>query len=180
MSRIGNKPIPLPSGVDFNMDGNIATVKGGKGTLSQSFSPDITVDVEDGSLIVKRPSDAREHRAFHGLTRALLANMVIGVSEGYTRTLEIIGAGYRAQQSGNGIVLQVGYSHLVDVNPPEGVVIQVEGTNRIHVTGIDKQSVGQVAANIRRVRKPNVYTGKGIRYEVEKVRMKPGKSAGRN
>ena len=162
------------------MDGNVATVKGGKGILSQSFSPDITVDIEDGSLIVRRPSDAREHRAFHGLTRALLANMVIGVSEGYTRTLEIIGAGYRAQQSGNGIVLQVGYSHLVDVNPPEGVVIQVEGTNRIHVTGIDKQSVGQVAANIRRVRKPNVYTGKGIRYEGETVRLKPGKSAGRN
>ncbi len=180
MSRIGNKPIPLPSGVEFNMDGNVATVKGGKGILSQSFSPDITVDIEDGSLIVRRPSDAREHRAFHGLTRALLANMVIGVSEGYTRTLEIIGAGYRAQQSGNGIVLQVGYSHLVDVNPPEGVVIQVEGTNRIHVTGIDKQSVGQVAANIRRVRKPNVYTGKGIRYEGETVRLKPGKSAGRN
>lgn len=180
MSRIGNKPIPLPSGVDFNMHGNVATVNGGKGTLSQSISPDITVDVEDGSLIVKRPSDAREHRAFHGLTRALLANMVIGVSEGYTRTLDIIGAGYRAQQSGNGIVLQVGYSHLVNVNPPEGVVIEVEGTNRIHVTGIDKQSVGQVAANIRRVRKPNVYTGKGIRYEGETVRLKPGKSAGRN
>ena len=180
MSRIGNKPIPLPPGVDFNMHGNVATVNGGKGTLSQSISPDITVDVEDGSLIVKRPSDAREHRAFHGLTRALLANMVIGVSEGYTRTLDIIGAGYRAQQSGNGIVLQVGYSHLVNVNPPEGVVIEVEGTNRIHVTGIDKQSVGQVAANIRRVRKPNVYTGKGIRYEGETVRLKPGKSAGRN
>ena len=180
MSRIGNKPIPLPSDVEFNMDGNVATVKGGKGILSQSFNPDITVDIEDGNLMVRRPSDAREHRAFHGLTRALLANMVIGVSEGYTRTLEIIGAGYRAQQSGNGIVLQVGYSHLVDVNPPEGVVIEVEGTNRIHVTGIDKQIVGQVAANIRRVRKPNVYTGKGIRYAGETVRLKPGKSAGRN
>ena len=180
MSRIGNKPIPLPSGVDFNINGNVATIKGGKGTLSQELSRDITVDVEDGNLVVRRPSDAREHRAFHGLTRALLANMVTGVSEGYTRTLEIIGAGYRAQQSGSGIVLQVGYSHLVDVNPPDGVTIEVEGTNRIHVTGIDKQIVGQVAANIRRVRKPNVYTGKGIRYEGEAVRLKPGKSAGRN
>ena len=180
MSRIGNKPIPLPSGVDFNINGNVATIKGGKGTLSQELSRDITVDVEDGNLEVRRPSDAREHRAFHGLTRALLANMVTGVSEGYTRTLEIIGAVYRAQQSGSGIVLQVGYSHLVDVNPPDGVTIEVEGTNRIHVTGIDKQIVGQIAANIRRVRKPNVYTGKGIRYEGEAVRLKPGKSAGRN
>ena len=180
MSRIGNKPIPLPSGVDFNINGNVATIKGGKGTLSQELSRDITVDVEDGNLVVRRPSDAREHRAFHGLTRALLANMVTGVSEGYTRTLEIIGAGYRAQQSGSGIVLQVGYSHLVDVNPPDGVTIEVEGTNRIHVTGIDKQIVGQVAANIRRVRKPNVYTGKGIRYKGEAVRLNPGKSAGRN
>ena len=180
MSRIGNKPIPLPSGVDFNINGNVATIKGGKGTLSQELSRDITVDVEDGNLVVRRPSDAREHRAFHGLTRALLANMVTGVSEGYTRTLEIIGAGYRAQQSGSGIVLQVGYSHLVDVNPPDGVTIEVEGTNRIHVTGIDKQIVGLIAANIRRVRKPNLYTGKGIRYEGETVRLKPGKSAGRN
>ena len=180
MSRIGNKPIPLPSGVDFNINGNVATIKGGKGTLSQELSRDITVDVEDGNLVVRRPSDAREHRAFHGLTRALLANMVTGVSEGYTRTLEIIGAGYRAQQSGSGIVLQVGYSHLVDVNPPDGVTIEVEGTNRIHVTGIDKQIVGQIAANIRRVRKPNVYTGKVIRYEGDTLRLTPGKSAGRN
>jgi large subunit ribosomal protein L6 len=180
MSRIGNKPIQLPSGVEFNIDGSTATVKGNKGTLTQVLNPDISVEIENGSLIVKRPSDAREHRAFHGLTRALLANMVTGVSEGYRKTLELIGAGYRAQQSGNGISLQVGYSHLVSVMPPEGVSIEVEGNNRIHVSGISKQSVGQIAANIRRIRRPNVYTGKGIRYEGEIVRLKPGKSAGRN
>ena len=161
------------------MDEGTVVVKGGRGTLTQDFSPDISIIQEGDVLRVTRPTDQREHRAFHGLTRALLYNMVVGVSEGYRRSLELVGAGYRVQQSGDNVILQVGYSHPVEIEPLPGLTLTVEGNNRVHVEGIDKQVVGEMAAQIRRVRKPNAYTGKGIRYAGERVRVKPGKAAGR-
>jgi len=179
MSRIGNKPIPLPRDVQVDIEGSRVVVKGSKGTLTQSFNPDMSILREGDVLRVTRPTDNREHRALHGLTGALLANMVVGVSEGYRRTLELVGAGYRAQQSGENVTLQVGYSHPVEITPLPSVVLSVEGNNRIHVEGIDKQAVGEMAARIRRVRRPNAYTGKGIRLAGERVRLKPGKAAGR-
>ncbi len=179
MSRVGNKPIPVPTGVEVGVDEGTVVVKGSRGTLTQSFNPDISISQEGEFLRVARPTDQREHRAFHGLTRALLSNMVIGVSEGYRRSLELVGAGYRVQQSGDNVVLQVGYSHPVEIIPLPGLTLTVEGNNRVHVEGIDKQAVGEMAAQIRRVRRPNAYTGKGIRYAGERVRVKPGKAAGR-
>ena len=179
MSRVGNKPIPVPTGVEVGVDESTVVVKGSRGTLTQSFNPDISISQEGDFLRVARPTDQREHRAFHGLTRALLSNMVIGVSEGYRRSLELVGAGYRVQQSGDNVVLQVGYSHPVEIIPLPGLTLTVEGNNRVHVEGIDKQAVGEMAAQIRRVRRPNAYTGKGIRYAGERVRVKPGKAAGR-
>jgi large subunit ribosomal protein L6 len=179
MSRVGNKPIPVPTGVEVGVDEGTVVVKGSRGTLTQSFNPDISISQEGDFLRVARPTDQREHRAFHGLIRALLSNMVIGVSEGYRRTLELVGAGYRVQQSGDNVVLQVGYSHPVEIIPLPGLTLTVEGNNRVHVEGIDKQAVGEMAAQIRRVRRPNAYTGKGIRYAGERVRVKPGKAAGR-
>jgi large subunit ribosomal protein L6 len=179
MSRVGFKPIPVPSGVDVTIDGNDVTVKGSRGTLNQTFNVDMKVVQENDILTVARPSDEPTHRALHGLTRSLLANMVIGVSEGYSKSLELVGVGYRTQQNGDGLTLNVMYSHPVEVRPLDGVTLEVEGNNRIHVRGIDKQKVGQQAAEIRKVRPPNVYTGKGIRYAGEQVRLKPGKSARR-
>ncbi len=179
MSRVGNEPIPVPDGVDTKIEGSSVTVKGPKGTLSQTFSQDMTISRENGVVKVQRPSDEREHRALHGLTRSLLANMVLGVSQGFSKSLELVGVGYRVQQSGQGVTLSVMLSHQVDVQPPEGITLEVEGTNRINVSGIDKQAVGQIAAEIRSVRPPNPYTGKGIRYAGEFVRIKPGKSARR-
>lgn len=179
MSRIGLKPIIVPSGVDVTIKGNDVTVKGGQGTLSQTFNPDMKVVKENDVLTVSRPSDEPNHRALHGLTRSLLANMVIGVSEGFSKSLELVGVGYRTQQNGKGLTLSVMYSHTVEVQPLDGVTLEVEGNNRIHVRGIDKQKVGQQAAEIRKVRPPNVYTGKGIRYAGEQIRLKPGKSARR-
>lgn len=179
MSRVGNEPIPVPDGVDTKIEGSGVTVKGPKGTLSQTFSQDMTISRENGVVKVQRPSDEREHRALHGLTRSLLANMVLGVSQGFSKSLELVGVGYRVQQSGQGVTLSVMLSHQVDVQPPEGITLEVEGTNRINVSGIDKQAVGQIAAEIRSVRPPNPYTGKGIRYAGEFVRIKPGKSARR-
>ena len=179
MSRIGNKPIPIPIGVQVEIDGAKVVVKGSRGSLTQSFNPDLSI-LRDGDVLrVTRPTDGREQRALHGLTGALLANMVIGVSEGYQRSLELVGAGYRAQQSGENIILQVGYSHPVEIVPLPQVVLSLEGNNRIYVNGIDKQAVGEMAARIRRVRRPNAYTGKGIRFSGERVRLKPGKAAGR-
>lgn len=179
MSRIGNAPIPLPSGVDVDINGATVVVKGGMGTLTQSFNPDIGITETERVLVITRSTDDGEHRAQHGLTRALLANMVIGVSQGYRRTLELVGAGYRAQQSADKVMLQAGHSHPVEITPLSGITLTVEGNSRVHVDGIDKQAVGEMAARIRKVRKPNVYTGKGIRYLGETVKLKPGKAAGR-
>ena len=179
MSRIGNQPIPLPSSVKVNIDGSDVTVEGPLGSLNRSFNSAMKISRQDGVLVVERPSDEREHRSLHGLSRSLLSNMVTGVSEGYVKSLELVGVGYRVQQSGEGISLSVMLSHTVNINPPPGVALEVEGNNRIHVRGIDNQAVGQLAAQIRTVRPPNVYTGKGIRYLGEQIRLKPGKSARR-
>ncbi len=179
MSRIGSNPIPVPSGVEVKIAGSQVSVKGPKGSLQQAFNTSMKISNEDGTLKVERPSDEREHRALHGLTRSLLANMVTGVSDGFVRTLDLVGVGYRAQQNGPGITLNVMFSHVVNIDPAPGVELEVEGANKIHVRGIDKQQVGQLAAQIRAVRPPNVYTGKGIRYTGEAVRLKPGKSARR-
>ncbi len=177
MSRIGKQPIPIPSGVTVEVQEDLVQVKGSGGSLEQSFNPGLTVRVSDGQVVVERKDDSRQQRAFHGLTRALIANMVTGVSEGFTKTLDVVG--YRVQQAGDGVNLQVGYSHPVVMQPMPGVTIEVEGNNRIHVRGADKQVVGEMAARIRRVRKPDAYKGKGIRYLGEQLRLKPGKAAGR-
>ena len=179
MSRVGNKPIPVAKGVDVSIAGNQVTAKGPKGSLSKTFHPDMKVVNENGTLRVERPSDERHHRALHGLTRSLLANMVTGVSDGFVKSLELVGVGYRVQQTGKGVSLSVMRSHTVEVQPPPDVTLDVEGNNRINVRGIDKQVVGQTAAEIRAARPPNAYTGKGVRYAGERVRIKPGKSARR-
>jgi large subunit ribosomal protein L6 len=176
MSRIGRQPIPLSGQVKVDIQDRHVTVAGPKGQLSRDLPPFVTVLVEDSQVLVTRPSDAPRHRAMHGLTRTLLANMVAGVTEGFTKTLEIQGVGYRAQLQGNKLVLSVGYSHPVEITPPEGISFEVDGP-RIMVKGIDKELVGQVAANIRAVRRPEPYKGKGIRYLGEYVRRKAGKAA---
>ena len=167
----------MPQAVSVAVDGSSVTVKGPRGEISQSFHQDMAIAAENGSVVVNRPSDQREHRALHGLTRSLIANMVEGVSEGFAKTLEFVGVGYRVQQSGKGVTPSVMLSHTVAVQPPDGVTLEVEGNNIIRVSGIDKQAVGQVAAEIRSKRPPNAYTGNGIRYRGELVRLKPGKSA---
>jgi large subunit ribosomal protein L6 len=178
MSRIGKKPIPIPSGVEVTIDGGHVTVKGPKGTLEHDAPADITVAREGDELVVSRPDDEREHRALHGLTRSLVANMVTGVSEGYVRELEIVGVGYRAAAAGpQRLELQLGFSHPVSVDAPPGVEFEVPIPTRITVRGFDKQLVGQVAADIRKIRKPEPYKGKGIRYADERVLRKAGKSA---
>ena len=179
MSRIGNKPIPIPSGVDVKIQGSSVVVKGPKGELMGSFDQSINIGESDGTLLVERTSDESQIKAFHGLTRSLIANMVIGVHQGFEKSLELVGVGYRVQQSGKGITLNVMLSHSVTIQPQDGVTLQVEDNNKITVSGADKQAVGQLAAEIRKVRPPNVYTGKGIRYAGEQVRLKPGKSARR-
>lgn len=179
MSRVGSEPIVLPKGVEFSLGDDGVTVKGPKGSLTQSFHADMQVTSENGVVKVSRPSDQRDHRALHGLTRSLIANMVTGVSEGYEKTLDLVGVGYRVQQTGKSITLNVMLSHSVEVEPLDGLVLEVEGNNVIKVRGTQKQAVGQIAAQIRRVRPPNPYTGKGIRYRGEQVKLKPGKSARR-
>lgn len=176
MSRIGNKPIPIPKGVEVNIDGQHVVVKGPKGELSQAFHRDMSILVENGHIRVTRPTDGRLHRSLHGLTRSLIANMVDGVTRGFSRSLEIVGVGYRAQMQGEKLVLQVGYSHPVEVAPPPSIRFLVEGANRVTVQGIDKQLVGEIAAQIRGIRPPDSYKGKGMRYAGEKVRLKPGKA----
>lgn len=176
MSRIGKAPIPLPKGVDVTVDGDTVRVKGPRGELSRRIRPEATVKVEDGQILVDRISEAKQHRAFHGLTRALLANMVEGVSDGFTKSLEIVGVGYRAEKRGNTLVLIVGYSHEVQYPEPDGITLSAPAPTQILVEGIDKQKVGQVAAELRAVRPPEPYKGKGIRYKGEHVRRKAGKT----
>ncbi len=179
LSRIGRKPIPIPDGVDIDVHYGGVTVKGPRGTLTQNYHPEVAVKVEGGEVIVERLSERKFHHSLHGLTRSLIANAIVGVTDGYTKTLELMGVGYRVQQSGEGIVLNVGYSHPVEIHPREGVTLEVEGNNRVHVRGIDKQKVGELAAQIRKVRKPNAYKEKGIRYQGEVLHFKPGKAAAR-
>lgn len=179
MSRIGRKPITIPAGVTVTVDGNTVRVKGPKGELAQEIQPEMRVEVADGQILVHRPSDAKQHRAFHGLTRALVANMVTGVTEGFSKGLEIVGVGYRAEKKGKTLVLNVGYSHQVEYPEPEGITINTPNPTTVIVEGIDKQKVGQVAAEIRAVRPPEPYKGKGIRYQGEYVRRKAGKAGGK-
>lgn len=176
MSRIGRLPIPISPKVKVTIDGTHVVVKGPKGELAMDVHPDMRLHLEDGKLIVTRPTDQPQHRALHGLTRSLLANMVTGVEEGFTKTLELQGVGYRAQQAGSKVQLALGFSHPVEVEPPPGISLEVDGTSRIHVRGIDRQLVGQVAANIRRLRPAEPYKGKGIRHADERVRRKAGKA----
>ena len=177
MSRVGKKPLEIPAGVTFTNNNNTVTVKGPKGELTRTFHPDIEIKVEDNVINVSRPSDQKEHRALHGTTRSVLGNMVEGVTKGFERGLELIGVGYRAQKQGNKVVLSVGYSHPVEIVPEAGIEIDVPTQTKLVVKGIDKERVGAVAANIRGVRPPEPYKGKGIRYEGEYVRRKEGKTA---
>jgi large subunit ribosomal protein L6 len=177
MSRIGRQPITVPTTVDVTVDGSTVSVKGPKGSLEQSFQPDMHIILEDGVLRVERPSDERQHRSLHGLTRTLLANMVQGVTEGYEKRLEIVGVGYRAALKGADLELALGFSHTVPFPAPPGIEFEVPAPTRITIRGIDKQQVGEVAANIRKLRKPEPYKGKGVRYEGEYVRKKAGKAA---
>jgi large subunit ribosomal protein L6 len=177
MSRIGRKPIPVPKGVDITIEeGNAVTVKGPKGTLTSTFAPSIAIEQDGAILNVTRPNDERENRSLHGLTRTLLNNMVVGVTDGFRRNLEIQGVGYRAAMDGKTLVLNVGYSHPVRMTPPEGVTFATDGLTKVIITGADKQAVGEEAARIRRVRPPEPYKGKGIRNEGERVRRKAGKT----
>ncbi|NMC26904.1 MAG: 50S ribosomal protein L6 [Syntrophomonadaceae bacterium] len=176
MSRIGRKPIALPPGVEIKVEDRVMTVKGPKGELSQAVPEDISIEQKGDELLVTRPSDAKRHRAMHGLTRALLANMVTGVTTGFEKKLEMVGVGYRAQMQGSKLVLNLGFSHPVEIDPPAGIEFEVPAVTRITVKGIDKQLVGNTAADIRALRKPEPYKGKGLRYENEVVRRKAGKT----
>jgi len=177
MSRIGKEPIAIPTGVEVKVaEGNVVTVKGPKGTLEKTFNKDMKIVVDNNILTVERPSDDKNHRALHGLTRSLLANMVKGVSEGFEKTLEINGVGYRAQKQGNKVVMNLGFSHQVEVVESEGITLEVPNPNTIIVKGIDNEKVGAVAANIREYRLPEPYKGKGIKYSTETIRRKEGKS----
>jgi large subunit ribosomal protein L6 len=177
MSRVGRKPIPVPQGVTVSIDGHSVTVKGPKGEMRGTFSEEITIAMENGEVLVSRPSDHRHHRSLHGLTRALIANMVTGVTQGFRRVLEIVGVGYRAELMGRRLNLVVGYSHPILITPPEGITFKVESPTRFAIEGISKQLVGEVAATIRGYRPPEPYKGKGIRYEKEHIRRKAGKTA---
>ena len=177
MSRIGKMPVTIPAGVEVKVDGNTVTVKGPKGTLTNTFSPEIGIKVEGTEIIVSRPDDNKEHRSLHGLTRTLIYNMVVGVTEGYKKTLEVNGVGYRAQKQGNNLVMNLGFSHQVIIPEVEGIKIEVPSANQVVVSGADKQLVGQFAADIRKKRPPEPYKGKGIKYEGEHIRRKEGKAA---
>jgi len=176
VSRIGRMPVAVPAGVKVKIKGSEVTVEGSKGTLTREFHPDISIKEESGQLIVSRPSDNRQHRALHGLSRSLLANMVDGVTRGFEKNLELSGVGYRAQKTGNKLTLQIGYSHPVEFDPPQGIDIVVDGNTKIRIAGIDKELVGETAAEIRRIRIPDAYKGKGVKYAGEKLRLKPGKA----
>lgn len=179
MSRIGKKPVAIPAGVSVAVDGNVVSVKGPKGQLSRELHKDINVALENNTVLVTRPSDDKNHRALHGLSRTLVANMVEGVTNGFTKNLELVGVGYRAAKQGKKLVLTVGYSHPVEIEPAEGLEVEVPAPTKITVKGIDKEKVGALAANIRKVREPEPYKGKGIKYEGEVVRRKVGKTGGK-
>jgi large subunit ribosomal protein L6 len=176
MSRIGRVPVPVPTGVDVTIDGPVVTVTGPKGALTHTVPSPIEVTQQDGTLVVTRPNDERASRSLHGLTRTLLANLITGVTEGYTKRLEIVGTGYRVTAKGDNLEFALGFSHPVNVAPPAGITFAVEAPTRFSVSGIDKQQVGEVAANIRKIRKPEPYKGKGVRYAGEVVRRKVGKA----
>jgi large subunit ribosomal protein L6 len=177
MSRIGKQPVPVPSGVDVTIDGQNVSVKGPKGTLTLDVAEPITVDRgDDGAIVVNRPDDERRSRSLHGLSRTLVANLVTGVTEGYTTKMEIFGVGYRVALKGNTLEFALGYSHPVIIDAPEGITFAVETPTKFSITGIDKQQVGQISANIRRLRRPDPYKGKGVRYEGEQIRRKVGKT----
>ena len=176
MSRIGKMPIAIPAGVEVKKDGNVITVKGPKGTLTRELNPKIQVEIESAEVKVTRPSDDKEHRSLHGLTRTLIHNMVVGVTKGFSKELEINGVGYRVAKQGNGLLMNLGYSHQVAYDAPAGIVFDVPAPNRIIVSGADKQQVGQVAAEIRKKRPPEPYKGKGIKYLTETIRRKEGKA----
>jgi large subunit ribosomal protein L6 len=176
MSRIGRLPIDVPGTVTVTIEGQDVTVKGPKGELSLTVANPIEVKLEEGQVLVTRPDDERASRSLHGLTRTLIANQIIGVTDGYSKGLEVVGTGYRVQSKGNGVEFALGYSHSITVEPPAGISFEVEGNNKLTVRGIDKQAVGEVAANIRKLRKPEPYKGKGVRYAGEVVRRKAGKS----
>ena len=177
MSRIGRLPIPVPSGVEVTLDGQNVTVNGPKGTLSHTVAEPITIErAEDGTLQVTRPDDNRESRSLHGLTRSLVANMVTGVTDGYAKAMEIRGVGYRVAAKGSDLEFALGYSHPVPVQAPDGITFEVQSPTKFVVSGIDKQKVGEVAANIRKLRKPDPYKGKGVRYEGEQIKLKVGKT----
>lgn len=178
MSRIGKQPIAIPAGVEVTLDGSTVKVKGPKGELAQTLSSYVTVKLEEGIVLVERIDDTRQARSYHGLSRTLVNNMVVGVSEGFSKNLEIVGVGYRAALKGNDLEMQLGYSHPVSIKAEPGITFEVPQPTQIRVIGIDKQKVGQVAADIRKWRKPEPYKGKGIRYEGERVRRKLGKAAG--
>ena len=176
MSRIGRLPITIPAGVEVKLEGRQVSVKGPKGELSRTLAEGITVSEEDGTLTVSRPNDERESRSLHGLTRTLINNMIIGVTDGYSKKLEIVGTGYRVLAKGSDLEFALGYSHPVPVKAPQGITFEVASATKLAVSGIDKQQVGEVAANIRKLRRPDPYKGKGVRYEGEQVRRKAGKA----
>ena len=176
MSRIGKKPISLPAGVKVTVDGNTVTIQGSKGTLVQTLPEGITISQEDNQILVERANDNKQQRAFHGLSRALIANMVEGVTNGFEKKLELVGVGYRAQMQGKKLVISIGFSHPVEIDAPDGIEFEVPAPTRITIKGIDKQLVGNTAAHIRAIRKPEPYKGKGIKYENEYIRRKAGKA----
>ena len=176
MSRIGRLPIAVPSTVDVTIDGRHVTVTGPKGTLSRSLHPDISVNRDEDDLVVTRPTEQKTHKQLHGLTRTLVNNMVVGVTDGYRKGLEITGVGYRATLNGRKLTLNLGYSHPIEIDPPEGISFEVENPTRLAVVGIDKELVGQIAAKVRSTRKPEPYKGKGVRYAGEQIRRKAGKA----
>ena len=176
MSRIGRLPIDIPSGVDITVNDDVVTVKGPKGELTIRIAKPIQVEIADGQVQVSRPDDERESRSLHGLTRTLIANDIVGVTEGYSKSLEVVGTGYRVAAKGTGVEFALGFSHPINVEPPAGITFAVEGNNKLTVSGISKQAVGEVAANIRKLRKPEPYKGKGVRYAGEQIRRKAGKA----
>jgi large subunit ribosomal protein L6 len=178
MSRIGSRPVEIPKGVEIRLENGTLHVKGPKGALTLDFHPEMIVAVEEGEVVVTRPSDLQRHRALHGLTRSLVANMVEGVTDGYERELEIVGVGYRAEKTAKGLTLHLGYSHTIDYAAPDGIDLETPSQTRVVVKGVDKQLVGQVAAEIRGFRPPEPYKGKGVRYLGEQIRRKAGKTAG--